>query len=109
MAMYHYKTAADAGHSSAQLHVGILYYSGFSDEGRMEVGYTYNYVMGTVGSSEQSDTTGLLQQGNYGCNEDTGQDYHLAFKYFYMSAEQENPSAQFNLALMYRSGQGTVR
>lgn len=101
LAFHYYKLAADQGHRSAQLFLGMLYYDGFGVEQNYQRAFDYYQL-----AAEQDSSVALVKLGKFyeegkGFIEKSSKE---AIHYYEMAADLDNPIAMRYLAEAYEKG-----
>lgn len=95
--------AAEAGYSTAQLHLARLYTTnGNGVLMSLDKAIHWFEIAAEAGEVEAQNYLGALYANGVGVDVD----YEASLKWFRMAAEQAHPLAQANLALMYSKGLG---
>ncbi len=96
------RLVANQGYSGAQFHLGKIYHKG----GIVESGQQSEFEWRKISDKDRIAEKQLDLWLGDNTKDEVAQDFDEAIRWYQLSAEQDNPNAQFNLGLMYIKGHG---
>jgi len=100
-----YKKAAEQGHVSAALNLGVMYNQGIGIKLDYKNAIKWYKVAADKGSNKAQLNLGIL----YDLGRGTKRDVVLAAKYYRKAAEKGMRDAQYNLGIIYYNGTGGIK
>lgn len=94
----HYELAYEQGHKEAGYELGLLY-KNIKNDNEKSYDLVAEFAMG--GRADAQCNAGYLSIGLL--------EFERAFKWYHLSAAQDYPSAQFNIGIMFYSGEHVLK